>query len=83
MWLSAGTRPDSRFPMPDGGNTRPMTQRDDTTQQNQHPQGHDPAAPDDRRGDVNPADNPRPSSPEPDADSVREGEEKLERVKPY
>jgi hypothetical protein len=60
-----------------------MTQRDDTTQQSQHPEGNDPAAPDDRRSDVNPADNPRPSSPEADTDSVREGEEKLERVKPY
>ncbi len=38
---------------------------------------------DDRRGDVNPADNPAPSSPEPDPEVVRRGEENLERVKPY
>lgn len=38
---------------------------------------------DDRRGDVNPASNPAPRSPEPDERAVREGEETLERVKPY
>ena len=38
---------------------------------------------DDRRGEVNPAENPAPSSPAPDLDAVREGEEKLGRVKPY
>jgi hypothetical protein len=38
---------------------------------------------DDRRGDVNPASNPAPSSPEADERLVREGEETLERVKPY
>jgi hypothetical protein len=38
---------------------------------------------DDRRGDVNPASNPAPRSPEPDERIVREGEETLERVKPY
>jgi hypothetical protein len=58
-----------------------MTQRDETTQDPQP--GQNPAGGDDRRGDVNPADNPRPSSPEPEADAVREGEEKLDRVKPY
>ncbi len=64
-----------------------MTQSDDTTQQDPQSEGQDPSgqvpARDDRRGDVKPSDNPRPSSPEPDADAVREGEEKLERVKPY
>jgi hypothetical protein len=38
---------------------------------------------DDRRGNVNPASNPAPRSPKPDERVVREGEENLERVKPY
>jgi hypothetical protein len=38
---------------------------------------------DERREAVNPAENPAPSSPEPDPDAVRKGEETLERVKPY
>jgi hypothetical protein len=38
---------------------------------------------DDRRGSVKPTDNPVPSSPEADEQAVREGAEKLERVKPY
>jgi hypothetical protein len=59
-----------------------MTQSDDT-QQDRSPEDQNQPARDDRRGSVNPADNPRPSSPEADADAVREGEEKLERVKPY
>jgi hypothetical protein len=42
-----------------------------------------PRGEDDRRQPVDPADNPAPSSPEPDADAVRAGEETLERVKPY
>lgn len=59
-----------------------MTQRDDTTQEQEQDQtgGHKI---DDRRGETKPTDNPVPSSPEADADAVREGEEKLERVKPY
>lgn len=61
-----------------------MTQRDEATQQDQQSETQsDRAAGDDRRSAVNPADNPRPSSPEADADAVREGEEKLDRVKPY
>jgi hypothetical protein len=60
-----------------------MTQRDDTTQQGEHSHDQNPARRDDRRSAVNPADNPRPSSPEAEADAVRAGEEKLERVKPY
>ncbi|HTX29958.1 MAG TPA: hypothetical protein VMD09_01160 [Solirubrobacteraceae bacterium] len=60
-----------------------MTKRDDTTPQNQEAELQDSPSRDDRRGQVNPADNPRPSSPEPEADAIREGEEKLERVKPY
>jgi hypothetical protein len=42
-----------------------------------------PTGDDDRRGDRNPADSPAPRSPEPDADALREGEENLDRVKPY
>jgi hypothetical protein len=38
---------------------------------------------DDRRGEVIPAEKPVPQSPEPEHDAVREGEEKLGRVKPY
>ena len=38
---------------------------------------------DDRRGEVQPSENPAPRSPEPDPDAVREGEEKLGYVKPY
>lgn len=38
---------------------------------------------DDRRGEVNPADNPAPTSPAPDKDAIRKGEEILQRVKPY
>jgi hypothetical protein len=38
---------------------------------------------DDRREPVNPAQNPAPSSPEPDREALRRGEEILERVKPY
>lgn len=61
-----------------------MTQNDETTQQDQQSgiQGNRGTG-DDRRSQVNPADNPRPSSPEPEADAIREGEEKLDRVKPY
>lgn len=60
-----------------------MTQRDETSEQDQQTDAQPPAAADDRRSQVNPADNPRPSSPEPEADAVREGMEKLDRVKPY
>ena len=62
-----------------------MTQRDDISQQDQKSENQtvNRVGRDDRRGSVNPADNPRPSSPEAEADAVREGEEKLERVKPY
>lgn len=35
---------------------------------------------DDRRGEVNPADNPAPRSPQPDEEEIRRGEEKLDRV---
>jgi hypothetical protein len=38
---------------------------------------------DDRRGTVDPAKNPMPSSPAPDEQAVKQGEEILERVKPY
>jgi hypothetical protein len=38
---------------------------------------------DDRKHSVDPAQNPAPSSPEPDERAVKDGEEALERVKPY
>ena len=38
---------------------------------------------DDRRGAVNPAESPAPHSPSYEEDALREGEEKLDRVKPY
>ncbi len=38
---------------------------------------------DERREAVNPAQNPAPSSPEPDREALKYGEEILERVKPY
>ena len=61
-----------------------MTQRDDTTAQDQsQDQAGRARKIDDRRGDVKPTDNPVPSSPEPEANAVQAGEEKLERVKPY
>ncbi|HLY48003.1 MAG TPA: hypothetical protein VKR21_02305 [Solirubrobacteraceae bacterium] len=53
---------------PPGGDHQPSSER--------------PTA-DDRRGSVKPTDNPVPSSPAADEQAVREGEEKLERVKPY
>jgi hypothetical protein len=57
-----------------------MTERETPQDQAQTP---DRLRGDDRRGDVKPTDNPVPSSPEPEEDAVRAGEEKLERVKPY
>jgi hypothetical protein len=38
---------------------------------------------DDRRGQVKPSDNPAPRSPEADEEAIRQGEEKLDSVKPY
>jgi hypothetical protein len=38
---------------------------------------------DDRRGAVNPAESPAPHSPPLEENALREGEEKLDRVKPY
>jgi hypothetical protein len=38
---------------------------------------------DDRRGPVNPAQNPAPRSPEPDREALKKSEDTLERVKPY
>ena len=55
-----------------------MTQTPDPTSPKETERGED-----DRRGDVNPADNPAPHSPEPDEQALREGEESLRRVKPY
>jgi hypothetical protein len=59
-----------------------MTQRDETTPQDGEPRGK-ARRNDDRRQPVRPTDNPVPSSPQPDENAVREGEEKLSRVKPY
>jgi hypothetical protein len=59
-----------------------MTQRDETTQHDPHTQTPRRAT-DDRRGQVRPHEYPVPSSPEAEEDAVREGEEKLGRVKPY
>lgn len=42
-----------------------------------------PRGADERRETVDPAQNPAPSSPEPDPKAVEKGEEILERVKPY
>ena len=60
-----------------------MSEKDELTQQH----GPDPLERrrdrDDRRKPVNPADNPVPQSPEAEHEAVREGEEKLDRVKPY
>ena len=58
-----------------------MTNRE-TTQQARDSERRRSRA-DDRRGDVKPTDNPVPRSPEPEEESVRQGEEKLQRVKPY
>jgi hypothetical protein len=38
---------------------------------------------DDRRRAVDPTDRPVPTSPEPEEDAVKNGQEKLDRVKPY
>jgi hypothetical protein len=38
---------------------------------------------DDRRGQVKPSDNPAPRSREADEEAIRQGEEKLDSVKPY
>jgi hypothetical protein len=59
-----------------------MTERDETPQQH----GAETAGGrriDDRRREVKPTDHPVPSSPEAEHEAVREGEEKLGRVKPY
>jgi hypothetical protein len=59
-----------------------MTQRDETTQQDRLAETPNRAT-DDRRGEVRPHEYPVPRSPETEEDAVREGEEKLGRVKPY
>lgn len=62
-----------------------MTERDTTTQQDtdRHLRPAANRGKDDRRSEVKPNDHPVPSSPEAEEDSVREGREKLDRVKPY
>jgi hypothetical protein len=55
-----------------------MTNPESKPQQDGAQRGHD-----DRRGDVDPARNPAPSSPDRDEEAVAKGEEILERVKAY
>jgi hypothetical protein len=62
-----------------------MTERDETIQQ-----AYDSTAEtagrrgnDDRRGRVDPKENPAPRSPDADQEEIRKGEEILSRVKPY
>lgn len=62
---------------PDGPNTRQEDARDSIGDVARS------RGSDERRKQVNPADNPAPSSPEPDREALRKGEEVLERVKPY
>lgn len=38
---------------------------------------------DERRGPVDPAQNPAPHSPAPDRETIEKGEDMLERIKPY
>lgn len=54
--------------------TNPSTSSDEV----EHRRGTD-----DRRGEVKPEENPLPSSPTPDEEALRKGEEILSRVKPY
>lgn len=62
-----------------------MSESDQTIQHrdDQSPRGATDPRKDDRRSEVSPTDRPVPQSPEADEESVREGQEKLERVKPY
>lgn len=73
------------FGTPGDGKTGRMSQTDEVSQPGPESENQSLSrrANDDRRGEVKPTDSPVPSSPEPDRDAVREGEEKLERVKPY
>lgn len=61
-----------------------MSERDRTTQEERE-SFLDAArrGDDDRRSERNPAENPAPTSPEPEREALRAGEEKLDRVKPY
>ena len=62
-----------------------MSQTDDVTQPDL--EIDDETAPtrriDDRRSEVKPTDNPVPSSPEPEPSAVKDGQDKLDRVKAY
>jgi hypothetical protein len=73
------------FQSPPNGETAGMSETDKTTQQQHHdePARASRRGNDDRRSAVKPTDRPVPHSPEPEEDSIREGQEKLERVKPY
>ena len=59
-----------------------MHERDPIKQHESAPKARERKT-DDRRRPVSPNDNPVPSSPEPEHEAVRAGEEKLERVKAY
>lgn len=79
----------SAFGLRDIGKTRPMTGTPDgpsIRQEDRRDSIGDVAGSrgtDQRTEQVNPAQNPAPSSPEPDREAVKKGEETLERVKPY
>lgn len=61
-----------------------MTKREDTEQDvHERFQTSASGGNDDRRREVKPTEKRVPNSPEPEEDSVRKGQEKLERVKPY
>lgn len=77
------------FRRPASGETNRMSERDITPPRDESANWRDAEqrgggrGGDQRREEVNPADNPVPQSPQPEHEAVREGEEKLRRVKPY
>jgi hypothetical protein len=62
-----------------------MSERDEITQQDRDSMADTAGrrGSDDRRGQVNPAEDPAPHSPESDQEAIRKGEENLARVKAY
>ena len=60
-----------------------MSERDDTPEDRETFLDAERRGDDDRRSERNPAESPVPRSPEPEENALREGEEKLGRVKPY
>jgi hypothetical protein len=62
-----------------------MTERDETIQ-HEYDSTTETAGrrgKDDRRGRVDPKENPAPQSPDPDREEIRKGEEILSRIKAY